>query len=284
MPATVTSRAAGDVLLDHLARVHPVHVVGAEDDDVLGLVVVDQVQRLVDGVGGALEPLRAEALLRGHRRDVVAEQRAHPPRRGDVPVEGVRLVLGQHHDAQVAGVHQVRQHEVDQAVVAPEGHGGLGPVRRQRGQPLPGTPREDDGEHTTTSHGRNLLGAASPVRTQPDPGWGSASPRCFARYIRESASASRVEGASPGRATTQPMLAPTRTGPALVRNSSANACSSRCRKDSSPARSRPPAPPGARRTRRRRASPRCPTSGTAAAAARRPRRAPRPPRRGRRCR
>jgi hypothetical protein len=61
MPATVTGRAAGDVLLHHLPRVHPVDVVGTEDHDVLGLLVVDEVQRLVDGVGRAGEPLRARA-------------------------------------------------------------------------------------------------------------------------------------------------------------------------------------------------------------------------------
>ena len=44
MPATVTPGAARDVLLDHLARVHAVDVVGAEHHDVVGLVVVDQVQ------------------------------------------------------------------------------------------------------------------------------------------------------------------------------------------------------------------------------------------------
>ena len=36
------------MLLDHLLRVHPVDVVGAEHDDVLGPLVVDQVQALVD--------------------------------------------------------------------------------------------------------------------------------------------------------------------------------------------------------------------------------------------
>ena len=47
------ARAGGDVLLDHLARVHAVDVVGAEDDDVLGPLVVDQVEVLVDRVGRA---------------------------------------------------------------------------------------------------------------------------------------------------------------------------------------------------------------------------------------
>jgi hypothetical protein len=57
--------AARDVLLDHLAGVHPVHVVGAEDDDVLGPLVVHEVQALVDRVGRAAVPLRAERCCAG---------------------------------------------------------------------------------------------------------------------------------------------------------------------------------------------------------------------------
>ncbi len=68
--------AAGlDVRLDHLLEVHAVHVVGADHDDDVGLVVVDQVQRLVDGVGAAEVPVLADALLGRHRSDIVAEQR-----------------------------------------------------------------------------------------------------------------------------------------------------------------------------------------------------------------
>ena len=115
MPATVTAGPGLDVLLDHLPRVHPVDVVGAEHDDVVGLLVVDQVERLEDRVGAAGVPARAEPLLGRHRGDVVAEEGRHPPGLRDVPVQRVRLVLGQHADPQVAGVDQVGQHEVDRA-------------------------------------------------------------------------------------------------------------------------------------------------------------------------
>ena len=43
-------RAARRVLLDHLARIHAVDVVGTEDDDVLRPLVVDQVEVLMDRV------------------------------------------------------------------------------------------------------------------------------------------------------------------------------------------------------------------------------------------
>ena len=55
---------------------------------------------------------------------------------GHVRVEAVRLVLRQHDDLEVAGVDDVGQGQVDEPVDAGEGHGGFGPVRRQRHEPL----------------------------------------------------------------------------------------------------------------------------------------------------
>jgi hypothetical protein len=89
-------RATLDVLVDHLREVHAVDVVGTHHDHDVRLLVTQQVERLEDGVRAAEVPVLADALLRRHRRDVVAEHRRHPPRLGDVPVEAVRLVLGQH--------------------------------------------------------------------------------------------------------------------------------------------------------------------------------------------
>jgi hypothetical protein len=148
------------VLLHHLLRVHAVDVVGTEDDDVVRPLVVDEVQALEDGVGGAGEPARAEALLGRYRGHVVAQQRRHPPGHGDVPVQRVRLVLGEHDDLQVAAVDQVGQGEVDHAVQAAEGYGRLGAVRGQGHQPLALAPgendREDLGSHAATLNDRGL--------------------------------------------------------------------------------------------------------------------------------
>ncbi len=138
------ARARLDVLVDHVREVHPVDVVGAHDDDDVGPLVGEQVQRLVDRVGAAEVPALADALLRRHRRDVVAEQRRHPPRRGDVPVEAVRLVLREHDDLQEARVHDVGQGEVDQPVDAAERHRRLGPVGGEWHQPLALTASEHD--------------------------------------------------------------------------------------------------------------------------------------------
>ena len=82
------------------------------------------------------EPAGSAAHLGGHRRDVVAEERRHPPGGREVAVEAVALVLRQHCDAPVAAVDQVRQDEVDEAVDAAEGHGGLRAVERKRSEAL----------------------------------------------------------------------------------------------------------------------------------------------------
>ena len=135
-PATVTPAPEAMCWSTICARVHAVDVVGAEDDDVVRPLVGDQVVVLVDRVGAAHEPARAAAHLRGHRRDVVAEQRRQPPGERDVAVEAVALVLREHDDPAVVRVGEVGQREVDQPVVAAERYGGLGAVGGQRRQAL----------------------------------------------------------------------------------------------------------------------------------------------------
>ena len=142
--------------VDHLGEVHAVHVVGADDHDDVRPLVVDDVQALVDGVRAAQVPVLADALLRGHGGHVVAQQRAHPPRLGDVPVEAVGLVLREHDDVQVPRVDDVRQGEVDQAVQAPEGHRRLGSVGSQGHQAFAFPTCEDDSEDARRCHASTL--------------------------------------------------------------------------------------------------------------------------------
>ena len=87
-----------DVRLHHLHGIHAIDVVGSEDRDVVGPLIVDEVEALEDRVGTSGEPPRTQALLRGDRGDVIAEERRQPPGRGDVTVQGVGLVLGEHRD------------------------------------------------------------------------------------------------------------------------------------------------------------------------------------------
>ena len=127
-------------------------MVGAEDGHDVGLVVIDQVERLEDRVGRSRVPVRAQPLLRGHGRDVVPEQAAQAPGRRDVPVQAVALVLGQHADAPDSRVDEIGEREVDKPVQASERHGGLGTVIGQRRQSLPGSASEDNREYLRLSH------------------------------------------------------------------------------------------------------------------------------------
>lgn len=78
---------AVDVEPDHLFGIHTVDVVGAENHYVVWIFVVDQVQRLIDRIGGAGIPARAEALLCRHRGDVLTRQTRQPPVLRDMAVQ-----------------------------------------------------------------------------------------------------------------------------------------------------------------------------------------------------
>ncbi len=125
-------RTCLDVLQQHLAGVHPVNVVGPEHQYVLGALIADDVQVLVNGVGGARKPPRPPPHLGRHGRDVTAQQRGKPPRARYVQVKAMALVLSEHHHLREPAIGQVGQSEVDEAVVASEGHSRFGPVQRKR--------------------------------------------------------------------------------------------------------------------------------------------------------
>jgi len=151
------TRTGVDVLLHHLPRVHAVHVIGAEHHDVVRLLVVDQIGRLQDRVGAARVPPWAEPLLRRHGGDVVTDDGGHPPGLTDVPIQRVRLVLGEHADPQVLRVHQIGQHEIDQPIVATEWNGRLGAVCGERPQAFAFTTGEDYAEDARLAgHGLTL--------------------------------------------------------------------------------------------------------------------------------
>ena len=61
--------------------------IDAEHHDVVGILVVDQVQGLVDRVGRTGVPARSEPLLSRHRGDVLPGQTGQPPVLRDVPVQ-----------------------------------------------------------------------------------------------------------------------------------------------------------------------------------------------------
>jgi hypothetical protein len=135
------------VRFQHLLRIHAVDVIGTEHADVFRVLVTDEIEVLVDGVRGALEPAPAEAHLRRHGHHVVVEEVGHPPGLGDVPIEAVALVLREHGDAQEAAVHEIGEREIDDPVVCTERHGGLAAIARERVEALALPARENHAEY-----------------------------------------------------------------------------------------------------------------------------------------
>ena len=84
----------------HVVDVHHEDVVATEDHDLFGVSIFDEVEVLVDGIGGAAVPVLAGALLGRHRDDeVVRQDVAEVPGLVQVLVQALALEHGQHVDA-----------------------------------------------------------------------------------------------------------------------------------------------------------------------------------------
>ena len=124
------------MLLQHLLVVHFVDVVAGKNDDVAGVLAADRIDVLIDGVGGSQIPVGGNAHLRRQDFDEFAEAQQLRPALADVPVERKRFVLRQDEDAAQVAVDAIGKRDVNDAVDAAEGHGGLGAVARERPQPF----------------------------------------------------------------------------------------------------------------------------------------------------
>ncbi len=131
---------------EHRVHVHHVDVVAAEHADVLGLLVEDQVEILVDGIRRPPEPVRSAAHLGRHGVHELADVEAEAPRADDVLDERVRLELRQDLDLREAGVDAVVEREIDDAVAAAKRDGGFRAVPCERKQTLAHPTGEDDRE------------------------------------------------------------------------------------------------------------------------------------------
>ena len=120
------------MLLQHRLVVHLVDVIAGEQDDEAGGVALDDVDVLVDGVGGAGIPAAdafAHALAGGEDVEAfVALGAEEVPAALEVPDEAVGLVLGGDADAADAGIERVAEGEVDDAAFAAEIDGGFGAI------------------------------------------------------------------------------------------------------------------------------------------------------------
>ena len=136
--------------IDHLLDVHAVDVIGAEHQHQIRAVLPDQVDVLVHRIRRALEPfLPAPHLRRHHGDEMFLQQRRQHPGLAHVFDQRLRLVLHQQIDGVDAGIDQVGEHEIDDAIARAERHGRLGTLRRQRMQARTFAAGDN--------HGQNLL-------------------------------------------------------------------------------------------------------------------------------
>ena len=107
----------------HVGVVHLVDVVAGQHDDVFGVVLVDKVDVLVDGVCGALVPVGPLDLLIGGQDVDAAVGAVEVPgfAVADVVVQLKGLILGEDTDREDARVDAVGQREVDDTVLSAEG-------------------------------------------------------------------------------------------------------------------------------------------------------------------
>src|SRR5450756_908559 len=107
--------------LNHLVNVHAVDVIGAEDRYYVGAVMVYQPQVLIDGVSGALEPVRAAAHLGWNNSNkVIRNDVRNRPCTAYVLDQGLGFVLDQQIDRVDFGINQIAEHKIDDAVTPAE--------------------------------------------------------------------------------------------------------------------------------------------------------------------
>ena len=115
----------GEVEINHLVDVHLVNVVAAENRHEVRAFVCNQVDVLENGVGRSLVPVIAGAHLCRNQVHVLVEARVQVPCGGDVLVQRIALELRQHLDLEDAGVDEVVQDKVNDAVGAAKVDGRL---------------------------------------------------------------------------------------------------------------------------------------------------------------
>ena len=95
------------MLTQHLSRVHPVDVIGAEDDHVVRILIGEDVEVLCNGICAACIPVRTPPHLRRHWSHVVSKNRRQTPGLREVDVQAVTLVLREDGNPPEVGIDQV---------------------------------------------------------------------------------------------------------------------------------------------------------------------------------
>ena len=115
---------------DEAAVVHLVDVVAGQDQQQFGIVAVHEIHVLENGVGRAAVPFAGGGFHVRRQDEGPAGAGVQVPGSAgaDIGVELQRLVLGKHAYGVDTGISAVGQGEIDDLVLAAEGHRGLGPV------------------------------------------------------------------------------------------------------------------------------------------------------------
>ena len=111
-------------------------LVTGQDDDILGVIAVNEGQVLIDGVGRALVPVRAGGLLVRRQNVNTAVQAVKVPRLAvaDVLVQDEGLILGQDAHRVNVRIDTVGQREVDDTILSAKRNCRLGELLGQRVQ------------------------------------------------------------------------------------------------------------------------------------------------------
>ena len=178
-----------DVLFEHLAEVHPVELIAAQDHEILVRILEEIAEVLPHGVSRALIPTRVRGrLLRGEDLDEAAGEIVELVARVDVLVQRGGIELREHIHPPQAGVDAVGNRDVHDPVFPGQRHGGLRALLGERKKTRASSPAHDDGER--------LVGDRGPVR------WIHT---CVSRMVR---SAMWIVTAQNAPAATTNLLAP----------------------------------------------------------------------------
>ena len=116
------------MLLEHLQVIHFVNVIAGKNENEIRLFGADGINVLVDGVGGSLIPVLRNAHLRGEDFDEFAVAHERGPAAAHVAIEAERFVLSEDENAAEIAIQAIRESDVNDAVNAAEGDGGLGAI------------------------------------------------------------------------------------------------------------------------------------------------------------
>ena len=124
-------------------------LVAGQDDDVLGIITINEGNVLIDSVGCALVPVRARSLLIRRQNMDAAMQTVQVPGLAiaDVLVQDEGLILGKDTDGINVGVNAVGQREIDDTIFTAERYCRFGELLGQRVQTRALTACQDHCDH-----------------------------------------------------------------------------------------------------------------------------------------